>query len=114
MNQPNDGDLLDLEIMARRDGWGAGVSFYMRQVTVGDGAMVAQNVVMKHMEPGTMPPAFMNLTMHQAQQFIDQLWDCGLRPTEGTGSAGAMAAQAKHLEDMRTLVFKCQVSPCSE
>ena len=41
-----------------------------------------------------------------AQQLIDDLWDCGLRPSEGTGSAGAMAATQKHLEDMRKLVFE--------
>ena len=41
-----------------------------------------------------------------SQKLMDMLWNCGLRPTEGTGSAGAMAATQKHLEDMRTLVFK--------
>ena len=41
-----------------------------------------------------------------AQQLIDDLWDCGLRPSEGSGSAGAMAATERHLEDMRTLVFE--------
>lgn len=41
-----------------------------------------------------------------AQQLIDDLWDCGLRPSEGSGSAGQLAAVERHLEDMRTLVFK--------
>ena len=41
-----------------------------------------------------------------AQEMMDGLWSCGIRPSEGTGSAGAMAATQKHLEDMRTLVFK--------
>ncbi len=41
-----------------------------------------------------------------AQRLMDQLWNCGLRPSEGTGSAGAMQAVQRHLEDMRTLVFK--------
>lgn len=40
------------------------------------------------------------------QALMDDLWRCGLRPTEGAGSAGAMAATQRHLEDMRTLVFK--------
>jgi len=42
----------------------------------------------------------------KAQQLMDDLWTCGLRPSEGTGSAGALAAVTRHLEDMRTLVFK--------
>lgn len=47
----------------------------------------------------------MNLHMEEAQQLMDELWRCGLRPTEGTGSAGAMAAVQAHLADMRKLVF---------
>ena len=37
---------------------------------------------------------------------MDDLWQCGLRPSEGTGSAGALAATQKHLDDMRKLVFQ--------
>jgi hypothetical protein len=40
-----------------------------------------------------------------AQELMDSLWEAGLRPTEGTGSAGAMAAVQEHLKDMRRLVF---------
>ena len=40
-----------------------------------------------------------------AQQLMDELWNCGLRPSEGTGSAGALAATQKHLEDMRKISF---------
>ncbi len=48
----------------------------------------------------------LDLGMDEAQMFIDGLWECGLRPTEGTGSAGAMAAVQRHLADMRALVFQ--------
>jgi hypothetical protein len=41
----------------------------------------------------------------EAQQFMDELWRVGIRPTEGAGSVGQMAATEKHLEDMRRLVF---------
>lgn len=60
-----------------------------------------------HVEDGAciIPPLF-NIDQDQAQQIMDNLWDCGIRPSEGTGSAGAMAAVQRHLEDMRTLVFK--------
>jgi hypothetical protein len=46
------------------------------------------------------------LSNKDAQQLMDELWGCGLRPSEGTGSAGSLAATQRHLEDMRTLVFK--------
>ncbi len=46
-----------------------------------------------------------NLEMNEAQVLMDTLYDCGVRPTEVNGSAGAMRATEKHLEDMRKLVF---------
>lgn len=49
------------------------------------------------------PPIMLEQTA--AQKLIDTLWDCGLRPSEGSGSAGCLAATQRHLEDMRTLVF---------
>ena len=51
------------------------------------------------------PPAF-SLGDEQAQQFMDELWRTGFRPTEGSGSAGSLAATERHLADMRALVFK--------
>jgi len=49
-------------------------------------------------------PPVMTLDATQAQRLMDDLWDCGLRPSEGSGSAGAMAATQRHLADMRALV----------
>jgi hypothetical protein len=46
-----------------------------------------------------------NVSEEERQELMDALWSIGTRPTEGTGSAGAMAATVKHLEDMRKLVF---------
>lgn len=61
-------------------------------------------------EGGRMEPA-LELTPEDGQAFMDELWRAGLRPTEGTGSAGSLAATERHLEDMRALVFKGQNQP---
>lgn len=55
---------------------------------------------------GSSPPATFNLSPEAAQNLMDSLWVCGLRPTEGTGSAGSLAATEKHLNDMRAIVSK--------
>lgn len=49
-------------------------------------------------------PELLGLLPEQAQVLMDDLWTCGIRPTEGKGSAGAMAATEKHLKDMRAIV----------
>lgn len=51
-----------------------------------------------------VPPAF-TLSKTSAQRMMDELWNCGLRPSEGSGSAGQLASVQYHLEDMRKLVF---------
>ncbi len=53
----------------------------------------------------TETPSMCSISTDAAQQLMDDLWQCGLRPSEGTGSAGAMAAVEKHLADMRTIAF---------
>lgn len=49
-------------------------------------------------------PSFV-LDREDAQRLIDDLWECGLRPSSGAGSAGQLSATQAHLEDMRRLVF---------
>lgn len=49
---------------------------------------------------------YLEIPKHAAQKLIDDLWDCGLRPSEGSGSAGQLAAVQDHLADMRKLLSK--------
>ena len=49
------------------------------------------------------PPPFIFLR-EDAQALMDRMWSAGLRPTEGTGSAGAMAATQTHLKDVSNYV----------
>lgn len=75
---------------------------------------IVEPVVMTIRQPGdesiSFPPAML-LEQEEAQRFIDELWNAGLRPTEGTGSAGSLAATQRHLDDMRALVFKGKIEP---
>jgi hypothetical protein len=72
-----------------------------------DGAKsVAQPLTMSPVPSGGYVEAFARLSAESAQELMDDLWRCGLRPSEGGGSAGSLAATQRHLEDMRTLVFQ--------
>lgn len=59
---------------------------------------------------GTEYPPLMTLSADECQQFMDELWRAGIRPTEGAGSVGQLGAVQRHLEDMRSLVFKQQTT----
>lgn len=68
------------------------------------------NLIISTLEEGMIPPEAMTLSNSEAQRLMDELWHIGLRPSEGSGSAGALAATQKHLEDMRTIVFSHGIS----
>lgn len=101
-----DGDILPMEVMARREDWSNGVSIYLRQRTVGVGTAVARPVVFERLafDVGIVEP-MLRLGIQQAQQLMDELWQCGLRPSEGTGSAGSLAATERHLKDMQAVAM---------
>jgi len=56
-----------------------------------------------------MNPPFLTITPPMAQELMDDLWQCGIRPSEGSGSAGSLAATERHLHDMRAMVFRDDV-----
>lgn len=43
------------------------------------------------------------LGVKAAQELMDDLWQCGIRPSEGSGSAGSLAATQRHLADMQSI-----------
>jgi len=61
----------------------------------------------EQVEEGVQPGPSFVLRYEEAQGLMDQLWDCGLRPSEGN----AGTATQKHLEDMRRLVFDVLMPP---
>lgn len=65
-------------------------------------------------EPGIYIDPTVRLMPEEAQKLIDSLWDAGLRPTQGAGSAGQLSATQFHLEDMRKLVFDFAVKAQSK
>lgn len=53
-----------------------------------------------HIEPSII------LDMDMAQQLMNELWVCGLRPSKGVSSTGQIEALHSHLDDLRKIAFK--------
>lgn len=69
------------------------------------GYAVAMPIVMTmEMEQGITHPELMVLSQMSAQNLIDELWSCGVRPSNGAGNDDVLAATRYHLEDMRAIV----------
>lgn len=94
-----------MKFFAERQQFGRRIAVFLTQETGGKGVGAAQPVVFHgHLEGEVMEPTML-LTPDDAQGLMDELWNCGLRPTEGTGSAGAMAATERHLLDMKSIAL---------
>lgn len=89
-----------IRVQAHNAPWRRGVVFLIRR-----GRNEAAELNFKPLPDGEVPPESFELRNEDAQELMDELWSAGLRPTEGSGSAGALSATQRHLEDMRTLVF---------
>jgi len=102
------GDTLPIEFMARREDWNSGISIYMRQRTAGEGSKYAATITMVQYDDACYPviiDPMLRIEIQEAQQLMDELWQCGLRPTEGSGSAGSLAATERHLKDMQAVAY---------
>ena len=100
------GDVLPIDIMARREDWQNGISLFCRKITVAEGFSVIKPVIFEKHNKAMRVEPFLSLNLTEAQKLIDELWSCGLRPSEGTGSAGSLAATENHLQDMKKIAFK--------
>ncbi len=85
-----------------------GIAIFVDEVR-GDKFFVAAPLTMEERQPYESdygPGPTVQLNKHAAQKLMDDLWDCGLRPSEGSGSAGQLAAVQNHLADLRKLLSK--------
>ena len=97
------------EFFARREFFTDGISLFLRE-RPGDGSTLfaapAQMVVVSAEQYVSGPrEPFVCITYDEAQRLVDELWQCGVRPSEGTGSSGSLAATERHLADMRKVAF---------
>ena len=103
---------LGTQIIVRNEPWfGDKLNFLFSVLETCGGVarrMIVEPMRLRKAEPadeGFCAPTF-TLTRDEALFLMDQLWEAGIRPTAGHGSAGQMAAVQHHLKDMRALVSK--------
>jgi hypothetical protein len=62
--------------------------------------------VLRDEDDGMQHAPLFHITHEEAQQFMDELYRAGIRPRDGAGSVGQLAAKDAHLADLRRLVFQ--------
>lgn len=102
---------MSLEFQCRREAFFRNeLSLYVYNKVDSQSVAVPLPVVFKVMprDEGAYEPIqpLLRLDPEGAQRLMDELFAAGIRPSEGSGSAGQLAAVKSHLADMRALVFK--------
>lgn len=81
------------------------ITIGVKDDTRGEIVSIAKPLIFEpYKDYGACPAPTMSLDLKAAQQLMDELWLCGIRPTE-TAGASALKATQDHLADMRRLVF---------
>jgi hypothetical protein len=91
-------------IRAQRELWNDTIAIHMAERKP-FGLFVAQTATFTEQPEGSFHEPFLRLQLADAQRLMNELWDCGLRPSEGTGSAGSLKETEKHLTDMQRIAF---------
>lgn len=95
---------MNIELRAEKRIYNKTIEFFLIDR---DSMAIGTEVIMEKREEGCyVPNPTFSLGESNTQLLMDELWNCGFRPSEGSGSAGAFAAQGSHLKDMQRLVFE--------
>lgn len=98
--------MTEMVIRAERPIWQDGVRLHVGERDRSGKLFVCQPPALTEIAEGHMwPEPMLTLRVQEAQRLMDELWGCGLRPSEGTGSAGSLAATERHLKDMQTIAM---------
>jgi len=85
---------------------GRSIQLYIRGYGFKDGIFDIKNIEWEEVSPAKYPDESFVISQETAQELINSLWECGLRPAQGAGSAGQLETMKAHLEDMRKIAFK--------
>ena len=95
-----------MEIRAQNGDWYDGIAFSMGQKKQDGSFGIVKNLVLEEYKIGEIIEPSFRLERKEAQLLMDDLWHCGIRPTEKVGTVGQLKATESHLKDMREIAFK--------
>lgn len=95
-----------LRLVAHKDPWSEQVEFMLLHHISGTPRAVCAPLQFNEIPEGAPVNPTFRLYGPEAQELMDMLWNCGLRPTQGQSSAGQLDAVERHLADMRAIAFQ--------
>jgi hypothetical protein len=101
-----------IRAIAHQDPWSEKVGVLLVKHETGKPRLIAKPLDFAEVPAGAPVDPTFSLQRDEAQELMDMLWSCGLRPTQGKSSAGQLDAVERHLADMRAIAFnKLEIKP---
>jgi len=94
-----------IRAIAHRDPWSERVGVLLVKHETGKPRLIAKPLDFAEVPAGASVDPTFSLQRDEAQELMDMLWNCGLRPTQGKQSTGQLDAVERHLADMRAIAF---------
>jgi hypothetical protein len=94
-----------IRALAHQEPWSEDIDIMLVHCRNGQRRAVCKPLVFEDIPDTALVQPTFRLYRHEAQELIDMLWNCGLRPTQGKSSAGQLDAVERHLADMRAVAF---------
>jgi len=96
----------NIRILARKQNWENLIALLICEFKNGQKSAIVkpENIILTKIEDHEANPSFY-LTLQSAKILMDELWNCGIRPTKYDGNKGQLKSIEYHLEDMRKLTF---------
>lgn len=95
----------DDQIRAKAEPWMGGVAIAAFG-RLNNGDTKAATIKWETIAPNAEMRPLLMINHTHAQVLMDDLWNAGIRPTDGAGTAGAMRAAERHIADLRQIAFK--------
>ncbi len=93
-----------IEILARRSVRANAIELLLLEHRPNGGLGAGRNIIIESVDEGAYLEPTAVISIPEAQFLLDELWNCGLRPSDGSGNAGQLGATERHLSDMRKIV----------
>lgn len=102
-------------IRLTRETWSRSIGVHLAVRHEDNTLSIARAVTLERHEEGTVLPEepLFSLDDTEAQRLMDELWHLGVRPTEGHGSTGQLAATEKHLDHVSHLLGQTLATVCN-
>jgi hypothetical protein len=101
-----------IRAIAHQDPWSEKVGVLLVKHETGKPRLIAKPLDFAEVPAGAPVDPTFSLQRDEAQELMDMLWSCGLRPTQSKSSAGQLDAVERHLADMRAIAFnKLEIKP---